>query len=190
MSPEKEKEGLLLPGRSREDDAATRDEPLGRRPADVWLPRWGGCCAGRAEAIDFAAASGIRPDKVGAACTSPNNLCTDYKEYKRNYRGTEAECTRQGFVFTPFVVEAHGGSWSPTARRLTDHISQQQAAAGLWARESLSMKVAQRISCVIQTQNAKAILRRIYQAPLKVTVEDLDTQGEFDLSESEDDSGY
>ena len=74
MSPEKEKEGLLIPARPWEDGAPTRADAPNRRPADVWLPRGGGRSAGRPEAIDFAVTCGIRPSRVSLACRAPEDV--------------------------------------------------------------------------------------------------------------------
>ena len=174
MSPETEKEGLLLPARPWEDGAPTRADVPNRRPADVWLPRGGGRSAGRPEAIDFAVTCGIRPSRVSLACRAPEDVLQEYTEYKNNHNDTAAECQRQGFLFTPFIVEAHGGSWCPDARRLADFTARQQVAAGMWAKEGLPLRLAQRISCTIQVQNARAMLRRLAQPKWSSSEDDLE----------------
>ena len=127
--------------------------------------------------MDFAVTSGIRRDRIVRATMMPEALITEYEAYKRTHGDTASECTRQGFQFTPFVVEAHGGAWSLTARRLLSFVASQQAAAGEWAREGLPLRAAQRISCVIHTLNARAVLRRLAQPKWVAAPEDLEQEG-------------
>ena len=58
------------------------------------------------------------------------------------------------------IVEAHGGGWSPTFRRVIDWISKSSALANNEEQSSVSLLVAQRISCSLRRENARAILRR------------------------------
>ena len=63
------------------------------------------------------------------------------------------------------VVEAHGGGWSPLARATLDWISKQQAICHNESPAAVSLRVAQRISCTLHRENARAILRRTGVVP-------------------------
>ena len=84
-----------------------------------------------------------------------------YEDMKRSYKNTAEECSQAGFSFVPLVVEAHGGSWSPLARRVLDGLAKLQAAAWSDGQEPASLRIAQRISCSLQRENARAVLRRL-----------------------------
>ena len=64
LRPVREKAGLL-PARPKEDGLPS---PLGRRPADVWVPRGN---SGGGEAWDFAVSSGMRSDLFRACSDAP-----------------------------------------------------------------------------------------------------------------------
>ena len=61
----------------------------------------------------------------------------------------------------PIVFEAHGGGWGTQARKSLGFIGHQQAAAGEMCPEGAPLRMAQRISCSLQRENARAILRRL-----------------------------
>ena len=58
------------------------------------------------------------------------------------------------------VLETHGGGWSPTFRRMVDWVARSAAACTHEDAASVSFKIAQRISCSLQRENARAILKR------------------------------
>ena len=58
------------------------------------------------------------------------------------------------------VLEAHRGGWSPLLRKVFDWISKQQALVTNEEQAVVSLRVAQRISCTLHRENARAILRR------------------------------
>eukprot|EP00973_Karenia_brevis_P028202 3885644-Karenia_brevis.AAC.1 len=103
LRPEKEKAGLL-PARPQEDGIGMTGEA--RRPADVWLPRG---MQGDAEALDFAATSGLRSDNYRSVIDNPAIVFDQYELYKRAYKQTDQCCRDQGLRFSPLIVEAHGG---------------------------------------------------------------------------------
>ena len=157
LRPEREKAGLL-PARPTSDGAPERPLLNGRRPADVWLPRG---ASGRPEALDFAVSSGMRSDLFRLSAVDPGLAFVQYERYKRNYDNTEQSCSAAGFRFVPIIFEAHGGGWSPTARGLVDWVARQLAARTQEEPGSTSLRIAQRISCALQKENARAILARV-----------------------------
>ena len=158
LRPEREKAGLL-PERPVTDGfrADAKTSTGGRRPADIWLPR--GTTGGK-EALDFAVTSAMRGDLFRHAAEDPGKVFEQYNRYKREYKNTAEICKEAGFCFMPMVIEAHGGGWSPTARRVLAWLARQGAAANLEAPAAVSLRIAQRTSCILQRENARAILRR------------------------------
>ena len=128
-----------------------------RRPADIWLRR--GRHGGQ-EALDFAVTSGLRNDLYRAVAEDAGTVFAEYESFKRQYKSTDQLCHNQGLCFTPMVLEAHGGGWSPLVRGVVDWIAQKSAAVHNERPSAISLKVAQRISCTLQRENARAILRR------------------------------
>ena len=59
------------------------------------------------------------------------------------------------------VVESHGGSWGLEARQVFSKISQHKAAASYDDPGTLSDQLAQRLSCLLHRENARAVLRRL-----------------------------
>ena len=172
FSPEKEK-GSLLPGRSLDDGAPSRsaagpgsDEH--RRPADVWLPRGSGDRSGRPAAIDFAISSGLRTDKITRAQDGGQAIADDYALCKEQHLGTAAKCAEAGITFVPVVFEAHGGGWGRLARQTMGFVAHQQKIAAQWCREGSALRLAQRVSCTLQRESARAILRRLSSPALFV----------------------
>ena len=129
----------------------------GRRPADVWLPRGG---SGKGEALDFAVSSGLQSELFLPVAETPGFVFQRYENLKRSFKDTAQSCETRGFEFVPMVVEAHGGSWSPLARAALDWIAKQQALCHNDDPAAVSLKIAQRISCTLHRENARAILRR------------------------------
>ena len=163
LRPEREKANLL-PQRPVSDGM-----PMGgggRRPADVWIPRG---ASGKGEALDFAVSSGLQSELFLPGSDAPGLVFQRYEHLKRTYKDTTSLCTAQGFGFVPMVVEAHAGGWSPLARAKFDWLARVQAASHHEDPSVVSLRIAQRISCSLQRENARAILQR--------TVGPLDTAG-------------
>ena len=158
LRPEREKSGLL-PARPAEDGLGTATASSdARRPADIWFPRGE---QGGPEAADFAVTSGLRPDMYRAVIDNPMVVFDQYEAFKRSYKETHQCCQDQGLLFSPMVLEAHGGGWSPAFRRLIDWIVRSSAAANSDSSSSTSLRIAQRISCSLQRENARAVLKRL-----------------------------
>ena len=155
LRPEKEKAGLL-PTRPSEDGITSGNGD--RRPADVWLPR---NPQGRGEALDFACTSGLRTDILSRVVSNPNVVFELYEDYKVNYKDTGQTCEAQGFNFTPMIMEASSGAWSPTARKVLDNVARGQSAAWSTAHNITSLRIAQRMSIALHRENARAIMKRM-----------------------------
>ena len=151
---EREKAGLL-PGRPSEDGLPSPAQA--RRPADVWLA---GSDAQGAQAIDFAVTSGLRSPCLGATDGDIASVFADYEDHKRAYKDTDAQCRRQGLTFVPFIVDAHAGGLSPLARRTVDSCAKEVAATLHLQPAAVALRITQRISCSLQRESARAVLRR------------------------------
>jgi hypothetical protein len=123
----------------------------------VWLPKGS---SGKGEALDFAVTSGMRSDLIRQVTSAPEVVFQQYEQAKRTYKDTDQLCSEAGFLFVPMVVEAHAGGWSKTARNMLDWIALQAAAAHHEDPSAVSLRIAQRISCVLHRENARAVLRR------------------------------
>ena len=134
-------------------------DPSARRPADVYVPRWR---AGPAVALDFAVTSGLRLDVVASSCRDSGAACLQYEDFKRDYKDTARECSRQGLAFVPMVAEAVGGGWGKEARKVWSELAKCSAfASGELASENLcGVSLLQRLSLTLQRENARAVLRR------------------------------
>ena len=114
LNPQKEKPGLLPP-RPDAEGIKERAHSGGRRPADIWIPRW---CDGGAAALDFAVTSGMRSTNLHRSAIDHTAAVVDYEASKRSYLSTASQCEQQGLQFLPVVVEGHGGTWGPTAKEV------------------------------------------------------------------------
>ena len=129
--PALECQGLLSPreaGEGAADDEADggKFDDSGRRPADVFVPRWRN---GVPAALDFAVTSGMRADMLVHSAASPEAATQRYEERKRQYEETATRCARQGVTFVPMVLEAHGGGWGLGARRAFAVLAKRMADA-------------------------------------------------------------
>jgi len=115
---------------------------------------------GDAQALDFAVTSGLRSDRYRQAIENPTSVFSEYESYKKSYKQTEQMCREQGLRFTPMIIEAHGGGWSPSFRAVVDWIARGNAATHHKDQSAVSLRIAQRISCSLQRENARAVLRR------------------------------
>ena len=123
----------------------------------MWTLRGG---SGKGEALDFAVSSGLQSELFHPVAETPGLVFQRYEDMKRWFKDTSQSCEASGFKFVPMVVEAHGGGWSPLARTTIDWISKQQALSLNEDPSAVSLRIAQRISCTLHRENARAILRR------------------------------
>ena len=106
----------------------------------------------------------MRSDLFRLSAVNPGAAFEQYERFKRNYSNTEELCSAAGFRFVPIIFEAHGGGWSPMARGLVDWVARQSAARNQEEPGSASLRIAQRISCALQRENARAVLSRVGDA--------------------------
>jgi hypothetical protein len=159
---EKEKPGLL-PARPGEEALSGERMCSGKRPADVWLnpgPDGNPC------AVDFAVTSGLRADCVRTAVEDTPAIWGMYEDFKRQHDNTQARCLEQRLAFIPFVVEADGGGLGPAARRLCGFVSKVGAAREGQEVEVKAADLLRCISCSLQRENARAVLRRLPRGSL------------------------
>ena len=159
LAPGKKK-ASLLPQRPAADGLPSTHSL--RRPADVWVPR---NANGKGEAFDFAVSSGLQSELFHPVAETPGLVFHRYEEFKRSFKDTASSCETEGFVFTPMVLEAHGGGWSPLVRTAVDWVAKRQAACHNEDPSSVSLRIAQHISCSLVRDNARAILQRSGAAP-------------------------
>ena len=70
------------------------------------------------------------------------------------------QCTKAGFSFSPLVREAVGGGWSDALRSVVAWIASESRRSGPIDGSDASFKIAQRISCTLHRENARAFLNR------------------------------
>ena len=163
ISPELEKPGLLLPPRSPDPGGTSSGPDLspdlhstsggGRRPADIWVP-W--CSSGLAEAWDFSTSSLLRTFFLSSASPSMAGVFHEAETRKNSFQNTASQVVA-------LVLEACGGGLSPALREVIAWVSTASRAkrglAGDTPRD-VSLRIAQRISCTLHRENARAVLRR------------------------------
>ena len=170
VSPEVEKPGLLLPPRPPDPGGTPLDDDpsllspappaAGRRPADVWVPRG---VSGFAEAWDFSVSSLLRSSHLSSASPSVADVFHDVEQRKLAFQDTASRVATRGATFCPLVLEACGGGWSQAFRSVVAWISSESRASRGHASDAprdISFRIAQRISCTLHRENARAILRR------------------------------
>ena len=86
---------------------------------------------------------------------------SEYEVFKKQHQDTERQCQEQGFSFEPLVVEAHGGGWSGTLRKVVDNLALRQKTVWSDSPEPASLRIAQRLSICLQAENARAVLKRM-----------------------------
>ena len=157
LNPQREKRALLPP-RPDMEQIKEKANASGRRPADIWMPRWGD---GGPAALDFAVTSGLRADELHHSATDHSHCIAEYESFKRSYLSTEQQCQEQGLQFIPMVLEAHGGSWGSAAKDVLKTIAREYAnQTGVTLSQAVS-DLTQRISTTLERENARAILRRL-----------------------------
>ena len=159
LRTEKEKAGLLPPRARDEGMPPCRSA---RRPADVWQLQGP---SGSSEAWDFTVGSGLSPHLLELSARSPEEVVSILEERKRLHLDTSRLCAESGFLFCPMVLEAHGGGWSVAFRKAMEWVSVTASSIGSENQTTVSLRAAQRISCSLQKENARAVLRRTVEPP-------------------------
>ena len=157
-----EKPGLLIPRDPLDCDRPPDPDPpdlssSSRRPADVWVPRGP---SGRPEAWDFSVTSAFR---LGPSAPDPaafSSVFSSVEARKRGFLDTASQCSQAGIHFCPLVLEAVGGGWSEALRAVVSWIASESNRHSSLSHSDTSFKIAQRISCALHQENARAILKR------------------------------
>ena len=124
----------------------------GRRPADIWVPR----ASGLADAWDFSVSSLLRPSLLSSATPSVAGEFHEVETRKNSFQNTASQVAALGATFRPVVLEACGGRWSPAPRGyLSTESRAMRGLAGDTPRD-VSLRIAQRISCTLHRENARA----------------------------------
>ena len=155
LAPERERNGLL-PGNRVPDEGLPRTRSA-RRPADIWVPRGEN---GSGEAWDFTVRSGLQGAHLRDAASDPSSLHNHFEDCKRRYLDTDRICTEAGFRFLPLAIEAHSGSFSSSLRGVLDWVASASSSVTHESKEAVSLRIAQRVSCVLHRECARAVLRR------------------------------
>ena len=116
------------------------------------------------EALDFGVTSAMRGDLFRQTAETPEAALTKHDREKREHLDTGQQCEAADFHFVPMGLEAHARVWSPTARGILDWIAHQSAASHHEPPHTCSLRIAQRTSCTLHRENARAILRRMVAA--------------------------
>ena len=104
------------------------------------------------------------------AIREPEQVLVAYEDFKKAFKAvgealpTAELCSQNGIDFVPMVVEAHGGGWGPAARRVLDMVAKHGSAITSDEPEEISLTIAQRLSCSLQRESARAVMRRLHHA--------------------------
>ena len=174
--PELEKPGLLHPRPSqggRSEDGSEGNEGgqrlSARRPADVYIPRWD---LGGSAALDFAVTSGLRADLLEQTAAVGLSCLTLYEDHKKTFLDTEKQCANEGIAFLPFVLEAHSGSWGPTATKVLLRLGKSISMISGESTALEALRARQNLGLVLQRETARAVLRR---SPVLAMTDDQDS---------------
>ena len=160
LFPELEKPGLLQPRPltgAAQENGASREVGNGRRPADVYLPRWR---RGTPAALDFAVTSGLRSDSVNLSAEDGSAVTKAYEDFKCSHLDTRAECEREGITFIPLICEADGGGWGPAAHGVWGELAKHKSILTGEKTSTVATQLLQSLGLILHRENARAILRR------------------------------
>ena len=105
----------------------------------------------------------LRSSHLSSASPSVADVFHEVETRKRAFQDTASLVAERGATFCPLVLEACGGGWSQAFRSVVAWIaSESRTARGLATASPMdtSLRIAQRISCTLHRENARAILRR------------------------------
>ena len=120
--------------------------------------------SGFAEAWDFSVSSLLR---TSSAAPSVADVFHEVETRKRTFQNTASQVAASGVTFCPLVSEACVGGWSQALREVVAWTSSECRASrgvSVGTPRDTSLRTAQRISCTLQQENARAILRRSPEA--------------------------
>ena len=148
-----EKPGLIFPRDPSDDDRPPGPDPPdpsspSRRPAPLAVRR-----------------PGISPSPVLCALVLLRLIPPLFRESssvesrKKSFLNTASQCAQVGIPFCPLVIEAVGGGWSDALRSVVSWIASESNRCSPVCHFDASFKIAQRISCALHRENARAILK-------------------------------
>ncbi len=108
----------------------------------------------------MAVTSGLRSGYMFLSSLDGGTATLTYEARKRSFLDTHNHCKSEGIHLHPFVLEAAGGSFGPSARRV---LSLFANSAAKLTGECSSQKVeqfSQRLSLILHETNARSILLR------------------------------
>ena len=105
--------------------------------------------------------SGIRQSTAHASIQDASHAVAAYEDFKRNHLDTARLCTEEGFTFVPMVVEAHGGMWGPSARKIFSELAKTKSVHSGEQKDKILGQLYQNLDVVLQRENSRAILRRM-----------------------------
>ena len=130
----------------------------GRRPADVYVPRWR---RGTPAALDFAVTSGLRGHSLAASVRDASTAVVAYEGLKADHLDTKAHCLSEGIAFIPMVMEACGGGWGVEAMKVWTELAKTKALASGELASKVTTQSLQILSVALHRENARAVIRRM-----------------------------
>ena len=79
---------------------------------------------------------------------------------KRKFQSTARSSESAGFRFCSLIIEAPGGGFGGLARGFFDWVARPGEGLHGERREMVDLKIARRISCILQRENARAVRGR------------------------------
>jgi len=111
--------------------------------------------------MDFAVTSGIRHEAMAQSINNASSAVTTYEDRKRNHLDTARQCWEQGVTFAPMVVEAVGGTWGPTAKKVFAELAQTKSLLTGEPKEKTLFQLHQSLDVVLHRENARSVLKRM-----------------------------
>ena len=90
-----------------------------------------------------------------------SHAVTSYEDFKRNHLDTARLCTEAGITFVPMVLEANGGVWGPSARKIFSELAKTKSVQSGEQKDKILGQLYQNLDVVLQRENSRAILRRM-----------------------------
>ena len=149
LQPEREKPDLLLPQRPEDCRLAAR------RPADVYLP----CFGGFPTALDIAITAPQRRESLVEAGKQGGSAAAAYARVKAQHLNTEATCAGQGVRFQPVVLESTG-AFDAASGQVFLHLARAAAACAGGDASELHGRLLQELCTTVRAFRARAALRR------------------------------
>ena len=149
LQPEREKPEVLLPQRPEDSRLAAR------RPADIYLP----CFGGSPTALDLAITAPQRRENLLDAGRAGGSAAAAYARVKAQHLNTATVCSGQGVRFQPLVFESTGAFDTDTGQVLAQ-LARAVAARSGEDPADLHGRLLQELCTTVRAFRARAALRR------------------------------